>query len=246
MSIEGHEEFEQLLAGYALQSLDGEDAERADRLLAEHLPTCAACRATLADFGRITGDLALAVPSLTPPDTLLPRLHHEIGASPAETGPGRRNLPVLTAAASLVAVVAMVGLTISFGNRASTAEDRQSFLSRVFTASSTAGRTPVALDGNEGVPDEAMHEVSGPQLERIFIYGNDVPPPAPGNVYCVWLGRDGRWTLYGPFVPDDDGWVGLELVVDTSSAYDAIWVSEEPADAIPAQPQQWRWSTGLP
>ena len=56
--IEDHERIEELLAGYALRSLDGPDAEDADRLLADHVPTCLTCRRTIADFREVTGDLA--------------------------------------------------------------------------------------------------------------------------------------------------------------------------------------------
>ena len=78
--IEDHEQIDELLAGYVLRSLSGEDAARADRLLSEHVPTCARCRATLADFQAIMADLALEAAPLAPPDALLPRLHRELGA----------------------------------------------------------------------------------------------------------------------------------------------------------------------
>jgi len=54
-----HELNLELLAGYALLALEGEDALEADRLLSDHVPWCATCRATLADFQSVTGELAL-------------------------------------------------------------------------------------------------------------------------------------------------------------------------------------------
>ena len=45
-----HERIEELLAGYVLLALSGEDAIEADRLLSEHVPTCPMCRETLAGF----------------------------------------------------------------------------------------------------------------------------------------------------------------------------------------------------
>ena len=61
---EDHERIDELLAGYVLLSLEGEDAAEADRLLSEHVPGCARCRRTLADFQALSGDLALAAAPL--------------------------------------------------------------------------------------------------------------------------------------------------------------------------------------
>ena len=66
MSID-HEPIEELLAGYVLQGLSGEDAAEADRLLGEHVPDCEQCRDTLDAFHAVTGDLATAVAPMTPP-----------------------------------------------------------------------------------------------------------------------------------------------------------------------------------
>jgi hypothetical protein len=67
VSDEDHGRIEELLAGYALRSLEGSDAADADRLLADHVPACAGCRQTLDAFVAIAGDLALDAPVLPPP-----------------------------------------------------------------------------------------------------------------------------------------------------------------------------------
>ena len=73
-----HEAIDELLAGYVLRSLSGEDAAEADHLLSDHVPTCAACRDTLAAFQDLSADLALDAVPLAPPETLLPRLQREL------------------------------------------------------------------------------------------------------------------------------------------------------------------------
>ena len=50
MSTLDHDRIDELLAGYVLRSLSGEDAAEADVLLFEHVPACSQCRATLNDF----------------------------------------------------------------------------------------------------------------------------------------------------------------------------------------------------
>ena len=82
-----HEAIEELLAGYALRSLSGEDAREADRLLTEHVPTCPICRDALTGFQELAGELALDVPAASPPETLLVRLHRDLEAPARRLGP---------------------------------------------------------------------------------------------------------------------------------------------------------------
>ena len=64
---EDHERIDEILAGYVLLSLSGEDAAEADRILAEHVPSCGRCRATLNELQAVSGDLALAAAPVDPP-----------------------------------------------------------------------------------------------------------------------------------------------------------------------------------
>jgi predicted anti-sigma-YlaC factor YlaD len=65
-----HGRIEELLAGYVLRSLSGEDAVEADRLLSTHVPTCATCRRLLLDLTETAADLAFAVEPIAPPERL--------------------------------------------------------------------------------------------------------------------------------------------------------------------------------
>ncbi|HEU5225878.1 MAG TPA: hypothetical protein VFV29_08760, partial [Actinomycetota bacterium] len=118
---EDHERIDELLAGYALLSLSGEEAADADRILVDHVPSCATCRATLSEFQAVSGDLALAAPPVDPPETLLPRLHHAIDEVPLAGRTPRRGA-LIAVAASAVALVAMGGLSLVLGNRLSNSE----------------------------------------------------------------------------------------------------------------------------
>ena len=66
-----HEAIDELLAGYVLRSLTGEDAEAADRLLTDHVPECTDCRATLDAFQGLTGDIALVAAPVPVPASLI-------------------------------------------------------------------------------------------------------------------------------------------------------------------------------
>lgn len=253
--IEDHEAIEELLAGYALRSLSDEDAERADLVLTEHVPECPMCRDTLADFQVVTANLSLTAPAAEPPDLLLARLRREISEEPAAVSARRRRdvraserrwgAATIGLAASFVAIVAMGALSVSLGSRASRAEDQRGFLTRAFTDASAGGVTPNGLEGTGEAAAGTMVEISGPQLERMYLISTDCPLPAPGNVYRLWLGNQGSFELLGEFVPAEDGWVGLELTVDTTGA-DELAVTEEPAGSVPRTPsEEWRWGTQL-
>ncbi|MEX2275690.1 MAG: anti-sigma factor [Actinomycetota bacterium] len=246
-----HDEIDELLAGYALRSLTGADAIRADRLLADHVPDCDQCRTTLMDFADLTGELGLAVDPQTPPDLVLQRLRREIAEpSAAATRPGasgRRRLrggAIVAAAASIVALVVVSGIALQLGSRANRAEDLRARLGNVIDTVRQGGELN-PLDGEGGRPDGELVEVSAPQAERMYLYGTEVPQPAPGNVYRAWLGNvEGDWDIAGEFVPDDAGWVVIGLTVDP--AYDRIVICEEPVGTAPSTPgPQVRWVTQI-
>ena len=90
---EDHERIDELLAGYVLLSSLGEDAAEADRILAEHVPSCGRCRATLNELQAVSGDLALAAAPVDPPETLPPRIHRAIDEVPLAGRTPRRGAP---------------------------------------------------------------------------------------------------------------------------------------------------------
>ena len=210
-----HEKIEELLAGYVLRSLSGEDAVEADRLLSQHVPSCITCRGLLADFQSLTADLALAAPPRTPPETLLPHLHRELE-------PRRRRgrpMQLFAVAASVIVVAGLTGVAFTQGVRAKHGEARASALGQImdFVAQPDATVAPVG----------PAKEISEPGRELFYIYGRDIPMPPTGMVYRVWLVSGSTPTYVGEFLPDK-GFVGLELGFDPSR-YDTLWVCLSPA-----------------
>ena len=225
--IDDHERVEELLAGYVLRSLSGDDAAEADRLLSDHVPDCGACRGSLMSFQELTADLALAAEPVTPPETLLPRLHREL-EPPA---PRRRPVQMFAVAAGVVAVVGLAGLTVSQNIRANNADVRADALANAAQL--------VTRDDANLVPVGPVHEVSAPGEEEFYVMGEGVASPAEGMVYRVWLVSGGTPTFVGDFLPDD-GQVFLVVPFDPSS-YDDLWISVEPADAPTDVPTDVRW-----
>jgi len=227
-----HERIEELLAGYVLLSLSGEDATRADRLLSEHVPTCPLCRETLAGFQAVAGELPLAAAPAPVPDLVLPRIHRGMADTPARDLRGMSRIAV---AASVAALVGMAGFSVSLSGRASKAEEQRGRAFAVLSAMRQPGASPVSLRSQSGSAG-GLVEVSGPTFERMYIYGDEVPDPAPGYEYQLWLGSGGTFQPVGdPFFPED-GIVLLELANVDTSRFDEIWITEELVGSHPSAP----------
>jgi len=232
---EDHERIDELLAGYVLLSLSGEDAAEADRILAEHVPSCGRCRESLSELQAVSGDLALAAPPADPPETLLPRIHRAIDEVPLAGRTPRRGA-FIAVAASAVALLALGGLSLVLGNRLSDAQTRAGTALEILSAMRSPGAQPVNVTPQDETPPESgMVEVSAPDIRRLYIAAEYCPEPAPGRAYQLWLGNDDGWVPVGEMFWPEDGVVLLELEVDVAR-YDEIWITEEAAGPPPSEP----------
>ena len=235
-----HDGIHELLAGYVLGGLSGDDARAVDRLLAEHVPSCRDCRSTLSGFQAVLGDLALEAEPRTPPEILLPRLHRELGPPPRR----RRPVAVAAAAASFVAVMGMAGLAVSQGIRASNAVEREALISEAlrFSNRPDANTSSLGVPGDPSGDASEVVEVTAPGVESVYLICHDAAPPSPGMIYRVWLGSNGTYRYATEFVPDP-GITVLRLQFDPSTV-DSVLITEEPLDRAPTQPDTTavRWS----
>lgn len=236
MTPDDHERIEELLAGYVLLALSGPDAASADRVLSEHVPSCARCRRTLADLQVVAGDLALAPAPVEPPETLLPKIHRAIDEVPLAGRPQRR-AAFVALAASVVALVALGGLSVALGTRLSDAETRAGTALEILSLMRSPGAEPVSLAPQGETPaGSTLTEVSAPAVRTLYIVAESCPEPAPGKGYQLWLGSDGEWFAIGPMFWPEEGVVLLEIEGVDTSVYDAIWITEEPVGRAPGEP----------
>ncbi|MGH2594846.1 MAG: anti-sigma factor domain-containing protein [Actinomycetota bacterium] len=232
---ETHESIEELLAGYVLRSLSGEDAARVDHLLSDHVPLCPACRDSLAVFQGVTADLALAAAPMTPPDTLLPSLHRDLG----DQGRRRRPVAVFAVAASMIAVVGFAGLAVTQSLRVNSTKSRFNDIASAMDFATRPGASMIQVNSSSA-DKEPITEFFKPGVERFFLVGN-VPMPPDGTVYRVWLLSGTHATWAKDFLPEQ-GLTAVPLEFDPS-LYDSILISEEPAGSIPDTPEGAVWQT---
>jgi hypothetical protein len=233
---ETHEAIEELLAGYVLRSLSGEDAVQADHLLSEHVPHCPACRDSLAVFQGVAADLALEATPIQPPDTLLPRLHRDLGVQDRR----RRPVAIFAVAASVVAVVGFAGLAVTQSMRVNDARSQIDDIRSAFDFARRPGASMVQVDGTNS-DTEPITEISRPGTERFYLVGSDVPMPPEGTVYRVWLLSGTQATWATDFVPEP-GLMVIPLEFDPS-LYDRMVISVEPAGSTPDTPEVAVWQT---
>ncbi len=230
-----HDRVEELLAGYALRSLAGEDAAEADRLLSEHVPGCPTCWATLLAFSDTVADLALAADPMKPPEPLLPRLHRELEPRTSRPAPGR-----WVAVASGIAVVLIAGgLAVSQGLRADDLQERNDLFGQALQLSQRTGADSAPLVG-AGVSDPApVSEFTAPDEDHFFLVGGDVPSPPSGSLYGIWLSDGVDAVFAGTFLPAP-GMTVVKVPFDRSR-FDRVLITLEAEGSVPAEPGEALW-----
>jgi hypothetical protein len=230
-----HERIEELLAGYSVRSLTGEDAREAERLLSEHVPGCERCRATLLAFSDTVADLALAADPIAPPDTLLPRLHRELEPRGVRPPVGRW----VGVVAGIAVVLVTSGLALSQALRAGDLEERNQLFAQALRLSQRPDADTSRLVDPEASDPAPVSTVSAPDVGHFFLVGSDVPLPPPGFAYAVWL-SDGEDAVYaGAFVPSPG--VTVIRVPFDRSRFDRVSVTVEVEGEVPDEPGGVVW-----
>ena len=226
---------DELLAGYALRSLSGDDAAEADRLLSEHVPDCGRCRETLLAFAETAADLALGADPLPPPDTLLPRLHRELEPETPRQAPGRW----VAVASGVAAILVVGGVAVSMGMRAGNLQERNDLLRDALAFSQLPGADTAPLGGSAVASPAPVSEITVPDEDHFFLIGEDVPAPPAGLVYGIWLSDGTDLVFAGTFLAGSEMTV-VEVPFDRSR-YDRVVITLEVEGAEPTAPGEAVW-----
>ena len=230
------ERIDELLAGYVLRSLSGDDAVEADRLLSQHVPGCDRCRETLEAFSETVADLALGADPMPPPDTLLPRLHRELEPASARRSPGRWAV----VASGVAAILVMGGVAVSMGFRAGNLQDSNDLLREALAFSQRPGADTAPLGGADaGESPAPVAEITAPDEDRFYLIGEDVPAPPAGLAYGIWLSDGTDLVFAGTFLPRTEMTV-VEVPFDRSR-YDRVFITLEVEGVQPASPGEALW-----
>ena len=240
---------------YVLGCLDADERTAFEA----HLSTCDECAEEVRALRRVTGALASAVPSRTPPPDLRARVLGAFGTSPARTAVATR---ATSNVRSWLPLAALFVLTLGVGiyaarlqNRVADLEGRlEEALVRASAADSVvaesrrvAGELQSAM-GVLGAPDLARIDLAGqpaaPQASARALWSrsrgmvftaSNLPPLPAGRVYQVWVVTGPAPVSAGLLTPDAAG--GGMTYYNTPPDIPpptAVAVTIEPAGGVPA------------
>ncbi|HEX5938697.1 MAG TPA: anti-sigma factor [Actinomycetota bacterium] len=230
-----HETVEELMSGYALRALSGDDAVEAERLLSEHVPGCLRCRRTLLAFSDTVADLALAADPVAPPETLLPRLHRSLEPRRARRPIGRW----VGIAAGIAFVLVAGGVAVSQGLRAGDLQERNELFAQALRLSQRPDADTAPLTEADATEPAPVSTVSAPDVDHFFLVGSEVPPPPSGSIYGVWLSDGVDAVFAGSFLPMPG--VTVVRVPFDRSRFDRVLVTVEISGDVAEEPGQIVW-----
>lgn len=223
---EGHEAVQELLAAYSLHSLDGEEREEAEALIATHLPACEECRLVFEDLQGVTAEMALATAARKPPRLMAARLRRDVRSSRR-----RRSVGVLATGLALAGVISLSLWTAHLSNRVNDADSRQAKTGEFLATLSHPLSHVISFSTLRPASDE---EIGLIQLKAAFVPGHgsvylfgSMPAPQSDRVYQVWVLRSGHFVSAGTFRPEK-GQVIMQIQADPEHI-DGLLVTEEPS-----------------
>ncbi len=221
-----------LIPGFALGSLDVEEAGRAK----QHLATCATCQDELADYQAVVDALPLAAADVEPSPALRARLVErlqsaastETAVSTASTSrwqqfrtgiqnffAGPRWQPV-----SLIVILALVITNVLLwreANAPSSSSVRRFRLTATEVAPDATGVVYISRSGRDGT-----------------VIVDNLPDLPPEQQYQLWLIRDGQRSSGAVFSVTEDGYYSEQIHAPRPlEEYTAFGVTIEPAGGSP-------------
>lgn len=229
-----------LVAGYLLGALERHESTRVDA----HLPQCASCQRVYDESRELLAVLPAGAEDLSPRAHVKRNL---LAAAAGEQQPShprvtrieerrawaqvRQWAPVTAAAAAVVAIV--VGLTSWSLVLNERLDERNEELARFNQlVDSVAGSGAVlTMEGTDAAPGLRAALVVPEDGRGVVVLADNVPAPAPGQAYHLWL-FDGETPVYGgTLVPDDNGHIVRTLPDVELAQFERMEVDAQPEDA---------------
>ncbi len=236
-----HEEIRDLLALYALGSLD----ESETRDVETHLETCGSCRLELAGLADTVGVLGLGAEPRTPAPALRTRILRSVAALPAGAidrraaklmRPRPSWSPAATWASFGAAALAAGFAMFVWGSRA-----RQSTMELELASErdarellSSPDAVTLVLTGTEAAPQASARLAFDRRTGRALLFAYDLPPAPEGQAYQLWCIQAGKPMPQRVFSPDASGRGILGDEIPPEGREGSIFaVTLEPASGMP-------------
>jgi hypothetical protein len=249
--MNGHEQFADDLALYALEGVKGEDRAKMD----EHLATCAACRLELEQLRGDAALLALSAAGPRPPQRARQRLLDAVARERrvpklVETAPRRSWWGVLgwaAAAAVLVLAAALWKENAVLKQTLASASSREAESAREMEALRKIA-APIVEPEAQRVTLVAAKTPPQPQGKAFYLrsrgslvfLANNLSPLPPQKAYELWLiPASGAPIPAGVFKPDSHGGASVvnpPLPAGTEAKAFAITIENEAGSTTPTMP----------
>ncbi len=241
--MKGHEEYQELVAVYALGTLDDQERQKLESHLASG---CDACESALREARLVADDLVHAIAPVAPSaevrERLLERVRQDVQPKRSSSQRSRREIWLALATAASVALA--IGLTfhvlslrqiIEQERRARfELEERLARAQESIGAFTSPDIQTVSLTGQGPTPGAKARAFVDPANRRLFLYVYDLPAPPVGRTYQLWVIVDGTPVSVGTFGVDPSG--NARLDSEPLPAFEgavAVAVTEEPAGGVP-------------
>lgn len=229
--------WQELLAGYALGDLDPDETAEIERLLADRPDLVEEVRSLQAALDT----LPLGLPTQTPSSGLRDRIltaAQPTPATPVRSSGSRRNL--LSAWLGLGWAVTAVALgALAMDNYRLRQEQQQ--LEAVVASFSQPATRFYALVGTEAQPQAVGRLVIDPNRQSASIMTNQLTPLPSGQAYRLWAMADGTPVFCGQFAPTAESdlpfrWQLPEAACDSTTAQMLVTAESATAPPVPAGP----------
>jgi len=228
-----------LVAGYLLGALERDEHARVDA----HLTACASCQRVYDESRELLAVLPADAEDLAPRPNVKQQL---LRTAAMETRPSPANVtrieesrawsrvrqwaPMAAAAAVIAIVAGVTSWAVILNNRLNERDDELAQLNQLVDSIAASGAV-LTMEGTDAAPDLRAALVVPEDGRGVVVLADNVPAPAPGQAYHLWL-WDGDTPVYGGvLVPDDNGHI-VRAVPDIELAqFDRMEVDAQPEDA---------------
>jgi anti-sigma-K factor RskA len=231
--VQEHEQVMELIPAYAIDAVD-----RDERVLVDaHLPACVECRALLADYQALGGDLLFAAPVALAPVGSTEKLRKQLGKQrePPQAASWLAFLRRPGFALGIAALALLVLTNVYWAGRVGRLESQADQLAAIARAPGIALRASDATGtGYEtSATNGVVYVQPGSNVALLCVYS--MPSLEAGKTYQAWLVRDGQRISAGTFGVSRDGY-GV-LLIDAGkpvTEFQQLGITIEPSGGSPA------------